>query len=254
MAAILNAIQDYAIDVEVGSDFSAYRELRRPSLNSRPVYPMFDVRSSFVDESNALWIAGRDATGELVHTQAMRLFDMGTTTLGDHLRCHQQKYVTPGLVDNPCKTRYEAGGCLDRISGKVCYHGEFWIDSGPNGLRGSGAIALLSRLAFELAELTWGPDYVFGFVAARYALKGTPIRHGYYHAEPGRWIDADGHVFSDEWLVWMGAEDIAALNRTPFEASFRELEAAAERGRQGRALCHRNRPTHIESEAPIPVV
>jgi hypothetical protein len=219
MGAILNALKNYELTVEVGSDFNRYRALRASFSDERPLYPMFDIGVSFIDASNGLYVAARDPDGALVHTQAMRLFDFGTRTLENHFADHRQKYVTPGLVADPCAARFDAGPVLNRISGKVCYHGDFWLGSASGGLRRGGAMSLLSHLAFALAEATWTPDFVFAFIAARQALQGTPIRHGYVHSAPGRWIDDQGAVFAEEWLVWMDAADLATLGKAPVETA-----------------------------------
>ena len=254
MAAILGTLQDYGIEVEVGDDFAAYRRLRAGDAGDRPIYPMFDVCASYIDASNGLWIAGRDASGRLVHTQAVRRFDLGTATLGDHLSDHRQKYVTPGSVADPCAARFVADRCLQIISGRVCYHGDFWLEGLPRALQGGGAIGLLSRLAFELADLAWSPDYVFAFVSARNAMKGTPIRHGYFHSEPGRWIDGGGAVFSEEWLLWMGAADLAALRALPVE--MRAPAAASDRPCAAARLngCEVARPPAARPDATIRLV
>ncbi|MCR9151497.1 MAG: hypothetical protein NXH83_15100 [Rhodobacteraceae bacterium] len=229
MSAIVNAIKEAGLDVEIGTDFVRYRRIRKSQIADRPIYPMFDSASSYVDASNGFWIAGFDEEGALIHTQAMRLLPLGDATLAEHLAEHRLKYVTPGLVADPEEASYHIDTVAGQIAGRVCYHGEFWLAGGARSLRGGGVIALLSRLAFELAEATWGPDYVFGFVDARHALTGTPARHCYFHGAPGTWQTRDGAVFAEEWLVWMSARDIAALTASPFDASHRVLETVSKR-------------------------
>lgn len=228
LSAIVNAIKQAGIDVEIGTDFRRYRRIRRGQIETRPIYPMFDAACSYVDATNGFWIAGFDEEGELVHTQAMRLLPLGQATLAEHLREHAMKYVTPGLVDDPDQASFHVDRIDETIRGRVCYHGEFWLAGGARGLRGGGAIALLSRLAFELADQTWRPDYVFGFVAAKHALSGTPARHCYYHGAPGTWRTRADGVFSEEWLVWMSSGDVSALTASPVDASYRVLETVAQ--------------------------
>lgn len=236
VADIVSALNELGISVQTGSDFVAYRLLRKQQSHSRPIYPMFDVGCSFIDGSNGLWIAGWDEQGDLVHTQAMRLIELGPADLRAHMRDHRLKYVTPGAVEEPEFAAFHADGGLDTVRGRVCYHGEFWLAQNARGSSGSGAVALLSRLAFELAHAIWAPDYVFGFVAAPHALNGTPARHGYFHGVPGTWRARDGGVFAEEWLVWMSANDITACLRTPFDMASKVISArTATQSRNGRA-------------------
>lgn len=251
MSGITNALKDAGIDVEIGTDFLRYRRIRKPQIDKRPIYPMFDIGASYVDASNGFWIVAYNEDGALVHTQAMRLLPMGNATLGEHLRDHKLKYVTPGLVDDPEEATFHVDPRVaETIRGRVCYHGEFWLAGGPRGLRGNGAIALLSRLAFELAEMTWQPDFVFGFVDASHALNGTPARHCYYQGVPGTWQTRDGTVFAEEWLVWMGAPEIATLMAAPFDGTYRVIERAT----QSRARrSNESEVHHVQPPRAVPV-
>jgi hypothetical protein len=248
LAGIVNALKDAGLDVEIGTDFLRYRRIRKPQMAKRPIYPMFDIGASYVDASNGFWIVAYNEEGALVHTQACRLLPLGEMTLAEHLREHRLKYVTPGLVPDPEEASYHLDHRIsETIRGKVCYQGEFWLSA---EWRGTGAIALLSRLPLELAEMTWQPDFVFAFVDASNALSGTPARHGYFHAAPGTWQTRDGAVFAREWLIWMAAGDIAALMAAPFDANYRLLETAAQaRGRRaGDAEVH-----HVQPPRAVPV-
>ena len=235
LASLLNMIKAEGMTIEVGSDFLAYRRLRLPQAAMRPVYPMFDIASCYIDAGNGFWIAGHDAEGRLVHTQAMRLLPFGDGTLGDHLRVHGMKYVTPGLTATPEDASYHVGRPLSLLAGRVCYHGEFWVAGGPDGFRGGGMTNLLSRLMFELTQARFEPDYVFGFIDAANALNGTPMRHCYFHGEPGTWRLPTGRILAEEWLVWMSAADIQALLAEPVDAGVRAIERSAFGRRHRRA-------------------
>ena len=225
---IITAIKDRGITLKVGTDFTEYRKLRRPQFDTRPLYPMFDNHCSYIDATNGFWIAGMSESGELVHTQAMRHLDLTGVTLERHLDEHRQKYVTPSLSDEIDNIYFRTAQATQKITGKVGYHGEFWLKGGPVGYRKRGVTPFLSRLIFELARLTWNPDYVFAFVPAMLAYKGVPARYGYVHGEAGYWKGPE--VTSEEWLVWMAARDIAQLAETrPFVEPDLTLPALAKR-------------------------
>jgi hypothetical protein len=204
--------------LEIGDDFAIYRKLRNTQKDRSPLYPMFDVACSYVDASNAFWVCGFNSDDELVHTQAIRLLDLSGVTLEQHLNTHRHKYITPNSTPDPDRTSYSRALALKNISGKVCYHGEFWICGGDGGHRNQGFTALLSRVVFEMALKIWRPDYVFGFVPAPLALKGIPMRYGYTHCEPGVWHGPDNQITDEDALVWMNTDEIAHFLETPPQA------------------------------------
>ncbi len=205
---IVKELELAGMRLEIGDDFPAYRRLRSTQSERTPVFPMFDAASSFVDSSNGFWVCGFGEDGELLHTQAVRMLDLGDATLGQHLRDHRHKYITPNSTPDVDRTFFSDLPVLNRISGRVCYHGEFWLRGGKGGLRSQGFTALLSRIVFELTLKLWSPDYVFGLVPMPLAAKGIPVRYGYSHCEIGAWHGPDREVTSEETLVWMSREDI----------------------------------------------
>lgn len=213
---LINELESAGVFLEIGGDFASYRRLRSKQTDRSDLFPMFDVASSYVDASNAFWVCGFDENNELVHTQAIRLLNLHNMSLAEHLREHRHKYITPNTSPDPDFTYFSDLPSLDRISGNVCYHGEFWIKGGKGGHRSQGFTALLSRIVFELALKLWSPDYVFGFVPMPLALKGIPVRYGYSHCEFGVWHGPEHEVTSEESLVWMSNQDMHTfLETTP---------------------------------------
>ena len=62
---ILKELEAVGLRVEVNTDFVAYRKMRDDQLNRLPIYPVFDVSSSFIDASNAFWICAFNEQNEL---------------------------------------------------------------------------------------------------------------------------------------------------------------------------------------------
>ena len=217
VSRIIRELEQAGMRVEVGDDFSAYRAYRNAQADRNPMYPMFDVASSYIDGSNGFWICGFDEAGRLIHTQAVRMLDLTGVTLGHHLNIHRHKYITPDTTPDPDLTFYSGPEALATITGKVCYHGEFWLPArGLGGPRSQGATMLLSRILFELMVRSWAPDYAFALVPKQLAAKGAHLRYGYSHCEPGKWIGPDKQVTDEDHLIWMSARDMAgALSREP---------------------------------------
>ena len=217
ISGVLRDLEQMGIRLEIGDDFAKYRTLRSQLPDRGPIYPMFDVASSYIDEANGFWICGFDPSGELIHTQAVRLLDLEGVSLAQHLNTHRHKYITPDSTPDPDLTFYSGPEALQTITGKVCYQGEFWLRaSGLGGPRSHGATSLLSRVLLEIMVGAWNPSFVFALVPQRLAAKGAHLRYGYSHCEPGRWLGQDQQVTEEDHLIWMGANDMAnLLARTP---------------------------------------
>jgi len=219
LSGALNDLENAGIRVEIGDDFAKYRAYRSMQTDRSPIYPMFDVASSYIDHTNGFWVCGFDPNGELTHTQAVRLLDLSDMSLGTHLRIHRHKYITPDSTPDPDKTFYSGPSALDTVTGQVCYQGEFWLRGrGLGGPRSQGATALLSRLLLEIMVGAWNPSFVFALVPQKLASKGAHLRYGYPHCEYGQWIGPDQQVTEEDYLIWMEAKDMARMiARTPLQ-------------------------------------
>ncbi len=215
---ILRDLENAGLNVKVSSDFVAYRQMREGQCNRMPLYPVFDVSSSFIDESNAFWVCAFNDQDDLVHTQVIRLMDLADTTLQAHLSEHRHKYLSPGMVCDPDEISFAPLSSLNHINGRVCYHGEFWLKEGEGSLRGQGYTALMSRLVFEIALKIWAPDYLFGFVPLKLAMKGIPFRYGYTRCEVGAWLRNGNEVAAEEAFVWMSRLDLQQYLQTSPQA------------------------------------
>ena len=212
VSGIIRELEHAGMRVVIGDDFSEYRIYRNAQGDRPPMYPMFDVSCSYIDDTNGLWICGFNEKDELVHTQAARLLDLTGVSLAQHLNVHRHKYITPYTTPDPDLTFYQGPDALKVVTGRVCYNGDFWLaPRGLGGPRSQGATPLLSRLLFEIVAKRWSPDFAFGLVPKRLAVKGTHLRYGYSHCEPGRWIGPDQQVTEEEYLIWMNAKDISNL-------------------------------------------
>ncbi|MDA8587236.1 hypothetical protein N9L47_13405 [Rhodobacteraceae bacterium] len=221
VSGLLRELEDVGVRVEIGDDFSQYRNYRNGQTDRAGLYSMFDAASSYIDASNGFWICGFDDADNLIHSQAARLLDFGTETLGHHLDVHRHMYITPDTTPDPSLTYYRGPAALKSISGKVCYNGDFWLASrGLGGPRSQGATSLLSRIQFEIMNWVWEPDFTFALVSKQLASKGAHLRYGYTHCEPGQWIGPDLQVTDEEYLIWMSANDISnALSKKPASSS-----------------------------------
>ena len=217
VSGIITELENNGMRVEIGSDFSEYRLHRNSQSDRNGMYPMFDVACSYIDETNGFWICGFNDADELIHTQAVRCLDLSGISLAHHLNVHRHKYITPNTTPDPDLTFYSGPDALVNVTGRVCYHGEFWLPGrGLGGPRAQGMTPLLSRILFEIMQEIWEPDYVFAFVPKKLAARGAHLRYGYVHCEPGTWVGPDQQITEEDYLIWMSSRDLSkALARRP---------------------------------------
>ncbi|WP_420345348.1 hypothetical protein [Pelagibius sp.] len=231
VTAIKELVKDQGLTLEIGSDFTALREALKDQPERQGLAPRFDPDVSEIDEASGFWILGRSKTGEVVHTQAMRMVDLGGRTLSGYLDERFRDFTPAGYAIDFSRSHYRGAPGSRMIAGKVCYHGELWLKGGPGGFRGAGFTAVLARLALVKALLKWAPDYVFGFMFPLAACKGLAAREGYMHTEPGSlyWAVSGRQRPLETWTVWMSRADIRHILQIPPTDLFYELEAEQSR-------------------------
>ena len=214
IAAILERVEGDGLTIDVDTDFHALQRLCASVRGKAPLSEQFSPDFFDIGPADGLWICGSDAAGRVTHIQAMRRDVLEGIDLASHWR--QQLRRT--LVDRDDTAEIGAEFCpaASAIQGVVIEHGEMWI--APR-LRRRRLAGLLSRLALGLAVAKWAPDFVYGFVAEALVMKGFPAREGYMHMQPMAvgWVRPPDHINSDDWLVWMAAQDLDYLVRQPIE-------------------------------------
>lgn len=207
----------YGITLEVGYDFEAYRaylhEARPDHYLGRP----FDPNLHEMTSANAFWIIGRDADGEIVHTQALRLVETHGATLAEHMT-HRFREFPPSIHGLDLeRSRFRAGPSAKRMRGSMAYHGEFWIAQGASGLRGKGVSCVLGRYGFFQAIQHWDPDHIFAFMLKDVAFKGLAERTGWMHTQPCalRWFLKGNPEPMETFMAHMDRDDLHYVLELP---------------------------------------
>lgn len=200
----------FGVKLTLGHDFEEYRALMAQGREGHSLGAPFDPTVHNLNETNGIWVIGRDSSGAVMHTQALRLLDLGGGSLGTYLRRRFREFPPSGLDIDMARSRYRAGPGAKRMQGKVVYHGEVWMGGTPVQFRGTGISGILGRFAFLTALQKWSPDYVFGFMPNTVAQKGFVTRQGYMHAEPFalRWVMRGQDDAFEAYLAYMSHEDM----------------------------------------------
>ncbi len=205
--------------VTVGDDFREYRNLVTKYRPKQPVSLPFDPDTSDLTNERGFWAVGRNPTGKIVQTQAVRLVDLKGGTLAQHMDANFRDYPPSGVPIDLADSWYSSGPGARRITGRVCYHGEMWINPDEGNYRGRGIVDILARFAFLSSMLQWNPDYVFGFMPRTIARRGLAEREGYMHVDPYclSWKISGQNKPVEGNMVYMGYEDMQHIIHVPLD-------------------------------------
>lgn len=212
VTAILDLAIDFGLTIEMGSDFKLYDSYVTKYRSHQPLGNPFDPTLHDMSEDNGFWIIGWNKEGELVHTQAMRLYDLEGLTLAEYLDYSFHEFPPSGLDIDMDRSNYRPGPGARRIAGKTCYHGELWV-KGDDRYRGTGLPGMLARFALASCVLRWSPDFIFGFMPEKYAFTGLAEREGYMHTDPGalEWYAKGANAPLKGFMTYMGRDDLNHL-------------------------------------------
>ncbi|MGE0768240.1 MAG: hypothetical protein AB7L90_17430 [Hyphomicrobiaceae bacterium] len=191
--------------------FGSFEELmsanRANSKTWRPLLPSFDPTFSKLTKDDSICIFGRDASGNIVATQAVRLFSWTDTNFfaeAENLRLFYADPAASRGLDEWCHVTAEPTRSID---GRVLFSGAGWYR--PD-YRGKGLGVLMPRIARLYALSRWYIDFAVCIMADGVVKGGFPKRAGYRHVD---WdlmmhrmpVHRDGTVRAA--AVWMDTQD-----------------------------------------------
>jgi hypothetical protein len=145
-----------------------------------PTFPGFDPVYNDLTPENSFCLFGRNARGEVVATQAGRLYDWTGTSYDEQARSLGLIYRNPGaqkLPDERCEVTALAAKGID---GRVLYSGGAWYR--PD-FRGIGLVEILPRMARALAYARWNTRCTVTTMVEHNVRKGVFPRNGYHNLE-----------------------------------------------------------------------
>lgn len=222
VSSTANVLEQYGIGVTLGHDFDEYRSLLNAARPEYLVGAPFDPDLHDLDEKNAFWMVGQNRQGEIMHTQTLRLLDIGRGTLGDYFLKQFRDFPPPGVPIDMQRSQYRVGPGANRMTGQVAYHGEFWIGGEAGEYRGSGLSSILSRLGFWEALQRWDLDHIVAFMAQAVAFKGLVERAGWMHTDPGalQWFLEKKDTPIEGFMAYLHREDVHFLLNVPEAQKF----------------------------------
>ncbi len=134
---------------------------------------MFNPAYCDLSAENSYWISGENDRGEIVLTQAGRIYYWPETSLAEEARAMFYAGRDEG------QTCTVTAAAADHISGVVFCGGSHWI---RQDFRGRRLSHLLARLGRAYAMSRWPVDWSIALVAPVLVEKGVSAGYGYKHA------------------------------------------------------------------------
>lgn len=160
-------------------------------------------------------MVGVDKNNEVALVEAARLYELSCSHFAEHLESLKAFYSDPTVYAHPQDRCTCTAPSAKKITGKVAYHGDFWLRS---DFRGQGIARIMAGMLRGISFAMWAPDFLCG-LAERWLLdKGVLARYGYAHHEPGgsilRLIEEG--IEDDDLLVWLTGQELRSLvDRVP---------------------------------------
>jgi hypothetical protein len=169
------------IELHLRHDFDELRYLSRQPVAQRSQFRLMNMFNpefaADLTPENSYWLAGEDQHGEIVLTQAGRLYHWPDSTLADEARL---LFFGGRELGQHCIVTTDLAKV---ITGFAFYGGQGWVR--PD-FRGRQESRLFPRLGRAYAMARWPVDWAFSYVVPPLVAKG--VAHGYGYRHLGRGI------------------------------------------------------------------
>ncbi|MBM3548472.1 MAG: hypothetical protein FJX54_16110 [Alphaproteobacteria bacterium] len=227
VAALDGACRRRGVQLTFQNDMHLYREVFTHLNDPRAfLSPSFDARTN--DLSEARWLLGRDADGQVVSTQAYRFYEDDGSTSYDRfvsLRMFHHRPEETAAPDEACAPIDDAI--------EPNRHLRSWITSGGTWVhpkfRGPDAFGIhLSELLPRLSRAIGMRQYtqaaaVTGLVSVNLAKAGVGQRYGHKHIAPMITYSRDQRPWS-MFYVWTDRDEVE-VDSCEFDAQLKSARA-----------------------------
>jgi hypothetical protein len=193
------SLNDACLVVTSGSDMAEFAQLKKSARGFEPA-PMHDHTVCDFSGDRGFWMSLTTTSGAIVGLQAYRC-DQVDISLSEWCSNYMiGVYMRRNELMVPSHMRPPKGSIADRLSGKLVYHGELWVEK---ELKNRKVIEHFSKLGSLLVLLRWNPDAIWALTGFHMATRGYASRMGYPYIERGflRWAWHSDNVDQVEYLA-----------------------------------------------------
>jgi hypothetical protein len=187
------ASREHGVRLRIRYDFDELVYVNKQQVSAGTWFPlvnMFDPQYCDLNPENSYWICGEDDAGEVVLTQAGRVYNWPDTNLEE-----QARLMFYGGRETGQKCQITAD-VAHEIGGVVFCAGSHWIH--PD-FRGHQLSELTARLGRAYAAARWPIDWAIALITPALVKKGVARGYGYQHTS--RSVFYPGSYLGDLELV-----------------------------------------------------
>lgn len=209
VCSLTQELKSLGVTVHVSSDMVALDAVKRKTRGIS-VAPMHHHETAVLDGERAFWMALKDSSDNTVGLQAFRIDAIDTNLADWCLNYMIGVYMRRQELMVPTHAHPPAGSISERLSGRLAYHGELWIDK---NIRNRRVFECFVRQGLILTLIKWQPDAIWGLASAQMAGHGHLTRGGYTILERGflRWQWASEGIDPIEYLVAAERHSLEAM-------------------------------------------
>ncbi|SDH41299.1 hypothetical protein SAMN05216338_100912 [Bradyrhizobium sp. Rc2d] len=205
-----DAAAQKGIRLSIGYDFREYVSITSALPGKKPTYPNFRPDRSPIKRGEGYWMIGHDKNNDVVLVEAARLYDLSNTNFAANLESLKAFYADPAIHAHPQDRCRCTAPTARNITGKVAYHGDFWL---RKDFRGQGMPEIMAAVLRGISFAMWTPDFVVGLAERWLLSKGVLAQYGHAHYEQGGSVLhlVEENIVDDDLLVWLTGEELRRL-------------------------------------------
>jgi hypothetical protein len=179
--AACGAMQAHGVTMTIGT-FAELMDVNAANRESwMPITTTFRPHEGGASEHNGIVVMGRDHTGRVVTTQAVRLFDWRNSHLKTEAEALRLFYADPAPAPEAGEECFVKDPSASEISGMCAYIGGLWCH--PD-YRGRGRVRLITGIGRATALATWGFDHLVGLITPTNLQRNFHGRTGHTTVAP----------------------------------------------------------------------
>lgn len=175
----------------VSLSFAPLTEIAEVNRKNRdswlPIVPVYDPKCWGQDDRNSFGIVGRNEDGEIVATQALRIYDWPNSNFKQEAESLRLFYRNPDQHKGRDECCRVSAAATERIKGRVALSGGIWFRPDYRGRRLTSIMVRLGR-AYALGR--WNIDYLTAVMIDKVFERGLSKEVG--HTNIDQWIEVFG--------------------------------------------------------------
>ena len=145
-----------------------------------PLIPLFNPKNGPLPPDKALCLLGRDTAGDVVATQAARLYEWPNTSFFYEAESLRLFYADPARSKQPKEKCVVTAPSTKFVSGNVVFSGGGWY---RRDYRKLSLSVILPRISRALAFARWDSNYTISIMAEKVIKGGMAERCGYTNVD-----------------------------------------------------------------------